>query len=299
MTDQLGNKITDEGLADYIQQVSYTHTSSQITQISVSVYKYALDTDDTCACVTLQEMCANRRVKAEVQTSIGRDVRPWHVSTDQTAIEITGRDRPGLMSEITAALAELECNISAAVAWTHNTRVACILYVEDGPSRIPVTDPCRLSRIQSQIENVVRAHHCEGERRSVSLAVPTPSLTHTERRLHQLMAADIDHEMLFPGSDGVKYWCGSSSNHYEETKVTIENCNEKGYSTVTVSSRDRPKLLFDTVCALTDMQYVVFHAAVSSHSSTAIQVIFMHITTFPGYSNFGQLLEIKLLLWLV
>lgn len=227
-------------------------------------------------------MCPSRRGETEVQTSIGRDVRPWHVSTDQPAIEITGRDRPGLMSEISAALAELECNISAAVAWTHKTRVACILYVEDGPSSIPVTDPCRLSRIQSQIENVVRAHHCEGERRSVSFAVPMPSLTHTERRLHQLMAADIDYEMLFPCIFGVKYRCGSSRYKYEETKVTLENCNEKGYSTVTVSSRDRPKLLFDTVCALTDMQYVVFHAAVSSHSSTAIQVIYYPYSELPG-----------------
>lgn len=217
-------------------------------------------------------MCPSKSGKTDVQTSIGRDVRPWHVSTDQTAIEITGRDRPGLMSEISAALAELECNTSAAVAWTHNTRVACILYVEDGSSSMPVTDPCRLSLIQSRLENVVRAHHREGERRSVSLAVPTPSLTHTERRLHQLMAADIDYEMLVSCSDDMKNWSGSNRDNYDETKVTIEKCKEKDYSTVIVSSRDRPKLLFDTVCALTDMQCVVFHAAVSSHGSTAIQV---------------------------
>lgn len=237
VTDQLGNKITDKGLIVYIQQA----------------------------------MCPTRSRKTEVRTSIGRDVRPWHVSTDQTAIEITGRDRPGLMSEISAALAELECNTSAAVAWTHNTRVACILYVEDGSSSMPVTDPCRLSLIQSRLEIVVKAHHREGERLSVSLAVPTPSLTHTERRLHQLMASDIDYEMLFSCSDGMKNWSGSNRDNYEETKVTIEKCDGKDYSTVTVSSRDRPKLLFDTVCALTDMQCVVFHAAVSSHGSTAIQ----------------------------
>jgi hypothetical protein len=38
-----------------------------------------------------------------------------------------------------------------------------------------------------------------------------------------------------------------------------------------MTSRDRPKLLFDTVCALTDMQYVVFHATVGSQGPLAIQ----------------------------
>ncbi|XP_017217412.1 ACT domain-containing protein ACR1 [Daucus carota subsp. sativus] len=235
VTDQLGNKITDEGLIAYIQKA----------------------------------MCA-RREEIEVQTTIGRDVRPWHViSTDQTAIEITAMDRPGLMSEIAAALVDMECNMSAAVAWTHNSRVACILYVEDGPTCMPIVDFSRMVFIRSHLECVVRAHHCEGERQSVILAFHKPGLTHTERRLHQLMAADIDYYMLFPYSNGTKNGSGSNRDNQGGTQVTI--CNEKDYSTVTVSSRDRPKLLFDTVCALTDMHCVVFHAAISSHGSTAIQ----------------------------
>lgn len=242
VTDQLGNKITDDGLIHYIQQA----------------------------------ICASRKGKIEMQTSIGRDVRPRHVSTDRTSLEMMGTDRPGLMSEISAALAELGCNVSAAVAWTHNTRVACILYMEDESNSMPITDPCRLARIQAQLENVVEAHHCDGERRSVRLAVPTPSLTHTERRLHQLMADNRDYDESLSCTDGVdQYWPGMSHGRCSDgnngTKVTIENCEEKDYSIVTVRSRDRPKLLFDTVCVLTDMQYVVFHAAMSSQGSIAIQ----------------------------
>jgi hypothetical protein len=45
---------------------------------------------------------------------------------------------------------------------------------------------------------------------------------------------------------------------------------------VNVRSRDRPKLLFDTLCALTDMQYVVFHAVVSSKGTMADQVRHQH-----------------------
>lgn len=212
-----------------------------------------------------------------MQTSIGPDIRPRHVSTDQTALEMTGTDRPGMMSEISATLAELGCNVSAAVAWTYNSRVACILYMEDGSSSLPITDPCRLARIQAQLENVVEAHHCDGERRSVKLAVPIPSRTHTERRLHQLMADDRDYdESLSCATNGEEYQPQRSYGRYrsgnEGTEVTIDNCEEKGYSIVTMRSKDRPKLLFDTLCVLTDMQYVVFHAAMSSQGSMAIQV---------------------------
>lgn len=199
--------------------------------------------------------------KTEVQPSIGRDARPEHVSIDQTALEMTVKDRPGVMSEISAALAELGCKVSAAMAWTHNDRAACIIYVEDKSNGSPITDPCRVAHIQSHLENVVEAHHFTGERRSLRLAVPTTNRTHTERRLHQLMANDRDYE--------VYERCRAES---EGAKVTIDNCAEKGYSIVTVRCRDRPKLLFDTVCALTDMQYVVFHASISSHRSIAVQV---------------------------
>ncbi|KAJ8567364.1 hypothetical protein K7X08_019572 [Anisodus acutangulus] len=88
VTDQLGNKITDESLINYIEQA----------------------------------ICTSRRGSREVQTCIGRNVRPRHVSMEHTAIEMTGTDRPGLMSEISAVLAELGCHVSGAVAWTQSER---------------------------------------------------------------------------------------------------------------------------------------------------------------------------------
>ncbi|EMS55056.1 hypothetical protein TRIUR3_25195 [Triticum urartu] len=56
-----------------------------------------------------------------------------------------------------------------------------------------------------------------------------------------------------------------------QTRVTIDNWEERGYAIVKMTSRDRPKLLFDTVCALTDMHYVVFHATVGAQGPLAIQ----------------------------
>jgi hypothetical protein len=43
----------------------------------------------------------------------------------------------------------------------------------------------------------------------------------------------------------------------------VTPCAERGYTAVVVRCRDRPKLLFDTVCTITDMEYVVHHGTVS------------------------------------
>ena len=40
-------------------------------------------------------------------------------------------------------------------------------------------------------------------------------------------------------------------------QVTAMDCTEKDYSVVIMRCKDRPKLLFDTVCTLIYMQYLV------------------------------------------
>ncbi|CAI0405499.1 unnamed protein product [Linum tenue] len=224
VTDQLGNKLTDESLI--------------------------------------------LRVPNQTGPTIKRQVRPSHVSSssssDHTALEITGIDRPGLLSEISAVLAQLECHVTAAVAWTHSGRAAVIIYVEEGRGGGPIVDSGRLAHVQEQLENVVEAHHGTGERRSVRLTDPKLGRTHTERRLHQLLYADLDYTR-----------CQGCNDDCAKIHVTIEPCEEKGYSIVNLRSADRPKLLFDTVCALTDMEYVVFHAAVSSLGTLADQEYFI------------------------
>ncbi|KAJ4844193.1 hypothetical protein Tsubulata_000867 [Turnera subulata] len=239
VTDQFGNKVADESLLLYIQQA----------------------------------LCPNRRRGAskELQTCLRKEVRPRHVLMEHTAMEMTGTNRPGLFSEISAVLVQLDCHVTAAAAWTHNNRVACIIYMEDGLKGGPITDPQRLVHVEEQLDNVVEAHHGKGERRSVRLTAPAAGQTHTERRLHQLMYADKDYEPC-SGCNG-----GGSGHRNSCTKihVSIESCKEKGYSVVNVRSLDRPKLLFDTLCALTDLQYVVFHAAVSSKGAMADQEYFI------------------------
>ncbi|KAK7351068.1 hypothetical protein VNO77_10229 [Canavalia gladiata] len=187
-----------------------------------------------------------------------------HSVGDHTAIELIGRDRPGLLSEISAVLANLHFNVVAAEVWTHNRRIACVLYVNDATNRA-VDDPNRLSLMEEQLNNILRG--CEdGEkvaRTSFSLG-----FTHMDRRLHQMLFADRDYE-----SSGVT--TDIDCPHSFRPKITIERCEEKGYSVVSVRCKDRAKLMFDIVCTLTDMQYVVFHATISSDGPYASQEYFV------------------------
>ncbi|KAK1294953.1 hypothetical protein QJS10_CPA16g00908 [Acorus calamus] len=185
---------------------------------------------------TLQSLGTRRTLRGSV------GVEP---TSQQTSIELIGRDRPGLLSEVFAVLASLKCNVVAAEVWTHNSRMASVVYITDDSSGSPIDDPDRLARIKQLLRHVLKGT-------AVSAGV-----THTERRLHQMMYADRDYDR-----DG---------GCVGETFVTVENCVDKGYSVVNVRCQDRPKLLFDTVCTLTDMKYVVFHAAVISEGPEAYQ----------------------------
>ncbi|KAH9302931.1 hypothetical protein KI387_014514, partial [Taxus chinensis] len=68
--------------------------------------------------------------------------------------------------------------------------------------------------------------------------------------------------------------------------VTMQNCVEKGYSVINIKSKDRPKLPFDTICTLTDMQYVVFHGTVDSDGPDAFQEYYIrHMDGCPVTSE--------------
>ncbi|KAL1344409.1 ACT domain-containing protein ACR3 isoform X1 [Arachis stenosperma] len=187
-----------------------------------------------------------------------------HSVGDHTSIELIGRDRPGLLSEISAVLASLHFNVVAAEVWTHNRRIACVLYVSDTTTQ-PVDHPNRLCLMEEQLNNILRG--CE-EGDKVARTNFSMGFTHMDRRLHQMLFADRDYE----GSGATTDADYSSSSR---PKITIERCEEKGYSVVSVRCKDRAKLMFDIVCTLTDMQYVVFHATISSDAPYASQEYFI------------------------
>jgi UTP:GlnB (protein PII) uridylyltransferase len=163
------------------------------------------------------------------------------------------------MSEISALLTEMQCNVVEAELWTHNMRVASLIYVVDEATGGPITEKEKLNKIKESLCNVLKG---DKDPKGASTGFATSS-THTERRLHQMMFADRDYER----DDGRSDW-----NVNE--KITVEDCQEKGYSVVNIQCKNRPKLVFDTLCTLIDMQYVVFHATIDSDGEKALQVSF-------------------------
>ncbi|KAH1215325.1 ACT domain-containing protein ACR3 [Glycine max] len=188
-----------------------------------------------------------------------------HSIGDHTVIELIGRDRPGLLSEISAVLASLQFNVIAAEVWTHNRRIACVLYVNDATNQA-MDDSKRLSIIEEQLNHILRG--CEDDEK-VARTSFSMGITHMDRRLHQMLFADRDYE-----SAGVTTTDVDCPPCFRPN-IRIERIVEKGYSVVSVKCKDRAKLMFDIVCTLTDMEYVVFHATISSEGQYASQVHIM------------------------
>ncbi|KAL4559171.1 hypothetical protein LXL04_031305 [Taraxacum kok-saghyz] len=226
VTDQQGNKITDKMTIDYIEKAlgPKGHTSDE------------------------RKTWPAKRVGV-------------HTMGDYTAIELVGRDRPGLLSEISAVIANLKINVAAAEVWTHNTKIACVVYLNGDTTTRGVDDPTRLSTMEEQLKNILRV--C-GDDDKVAHTNFSMGLTHIDRRLHQMLFAEMDYERK-----GLKNEADCAA--FLELKISVDRCAEKGYSVVTVRCRDRPKLMFDIVCTLTDMKYVVFHATITSDSPYATQ----------------------------
>nr|CAB3481553.1 unnamed protein product [Digitaria exilis] len=222
---------------------------------------------------------APERVEAEAEES-------------QTTIELIGRDRPGLLSEVFAVLTDLKCNIVASEVWTHDARVAALVHVTDagdgdGTGGGAVEDPDRLDTVKRLLRHVLRGSSRD---RTASRAaiVDSSSAAHSQRRLHQMMHADRGARRVAGDEDenggaGAGAARGGGSGR---TVVEVEDCAERGYTLVNVRCRDRPKLLFDTVCTLTDMGYVVFHGTVIAEGSEAYQEYYIrHLGDSAGGSG--------------
>ncbi|KAK7307811.1 hypothetical protein VNO77_41204 [Canavalia gladiata] len=207
VTDQNGNKLTDENVLKYIEQ----------------------------SLGTIHNVRTN-------------------TSNGLTALELTGTDRVGLLSEVFAVLADLQCDVVEAKVWTHNGRIASLIYIKDSNSGSTVEDSQKINRIEVRLRNVLKGDNdIRSAKTCVSMAV-----MHADRRLHQMMFADRDYER----TPILKF---TSDNPV----VTVQNWAEWSYSVVNVQCKDRMKLLFDVVCNLTDMEYVVFHATINTNGDQA------------------------------
>ncbi|GER35327.1 ACT domain-containing protein [Striga asiatica] len=227
--------------------------------------------------------CIQQAIGSKSYTSLKPKARisPCESQPDEPkAIEMTGKDRPGLFSEISAALADLGCNIIEAHAWSHNALLACVAHISNKSNDTPIDDH-RLHVIEDHLTTVLRATTSTGPGNPGPQEVKPAGLprgeellsttTRVERRLHQLMLSGRDFDMPAWRTGNPTL----SEDGERRASVSVESCIEKGYSIVTIECKDRRRLLFDTVCTLTDMQYVIFHASIDSCRGYAFQEYFI------------------------
>ncbi|KIY96854.1 hypothetical protein MNEG_11109 [Monoraphidium neglectum] len=72
------------------------------------------------------------------------------------------------------------------------------------------------------------------------------------------------------------------SPKYSRPQVTIQHYAHMHYWLVTVRCKDRNKLLFDSVCTLSDLNYDVYHAAVDCEGEACVQLYYIR----PRFGDF-------------
>ncbi len=83
-------------------------------------------------------------------------------SSTHTVIEVNGRDRPGFLYDVTAAMSELNLQISSAKISTYGTRAVDVFYVKD-LFGLKLTHESRLETIRERLLEAVREPEAEEE----------------------------------------------------------------------------------------------------------------------------------------
>lgn len=263
VVDQDGNKLYDGQVIDRIELVKYTRINSKnraklCTFVLILIWFFQ----------SLGAGSLSFRAPPERSVEVEAEA-----AAAQTAIELIGKDRPGLLSEVFAVLTDLKCNIVSSEVWTHDARMAALVHVTDADTLGAIDDQDRLDTVKRLLRHLLRGGGAGARDRKATAraAIPAPrrdgAAAHAPRRLHQMMHDDRAAAAAQPSSSS-----GDGGGRGRPV-VEVVDCAERGYTLVNVRCRDRPKLLFDTVCTLTDMQYVVFHGTVIAEGSEAYQVL--------------------------
>ncbi|KAI0488783.1 hypothetical protein KFK09_028622 [Dendrobium nobile] len=228
---------------------------------------------------------------AQVKICNGNIVGADHFTSDCNALELNFIDRPDILSEVVTALFKLSCAMDSGEVWAHNGRVACILYIKEEDTGLPILDRTRVIYLGDYMASIMEDHHFPGELWGVRLRSPTACRIHTERRLHQMLQQFKDYDIGPPPlpiegdqlslattvmEANKRFGYGNASNRVvSKPQVSVEYWREKDYLVVNVRSSDGPKLMFDIVCTLTDLDYDVFHGSINTDGSVAIQEYFV------------------------
>ncbi|KAL5576718.1 hypothetical protein UlMin_018417 [Ulmus minor] len=162
---------------------------------------------------------------------------------------------------------EMYHTVTHLLSYKKSTVTPAIVHVTDHTTNYAIKDPNCLLTIKELLCNVLRGNN---DLNAAKMSISPPGVTNRDRRLHQIMFANRDYER-------VEIKDKSSRPH-----VIVLDYIQKDYTMITMRSKDRPKLLFNIICTLTDMQYVVFHGMVSTGRMEAFQEFYIrHVDGFP------------------
>lgn len=226
---------------------------------------------------------------------------------ETTVFELAGEDQHGLLADVTQLLTTNGCDVRSAAVWTHRTRVAFVVSVtEKGRA---VCDEIKLQRLQQLLtsmmdqhgQGIVKIQKVKGEihherrlhrlllieeekelnLRATAPPPPTPETVGDEpapASHHSAAnppsgaaAAAPDSAYGTDSSDSSDPLAAYRSPKHSRPEVDITHCNISGYWLVTIKCKDRSKLLFDTVCTLSDLDYDVYHGTIDLENNTAFQ----------------------------
>ncbi|WJX61286.1 hypothetical protein P8452_46395 [Trifolium repens] len=135
-----------------------------------------------------------------------------------TALELKRTDRVGLLSEMFAVLAELQCDVVEAKVWIHSGRIASLIYVKDCNIGTSIEDYHKINRLEARLRYVL-----QGDSDVRSATTSLSDVIHPEKTFHQMMFSERDYQKnpIFEFTS-------------ETPLVTVQNWAERGYSVVNV-----------------------------------------------------------------
>lgn len=191
-----------------------------------------------------------------------------------TVLELAGQDRTGLLADVVSMLTSNGCIVWSAAVWTYRNRVAFVLSLTDNGR--PLSDPSKKKALSNLLLEMMDKN---GNGIVKFSDVLKQRQVHHERRLHNLLLEEemhlYDAAMLESERAGKAFAYHIAahvpeldspyvSTKYCQPTVMVTDSPAKKYWFVTIRCMDRNKLLFDTVCTLSDLEFDVWHATIDS-----------------------------------
>lgn len=165
VVDQDGNKLYDGQVIDRIELVKYTRINSKnraklCTFVLILIWFFQ----------SLGAGSLSFRAPPERSVEVEAEA-----AAAQTAIELIGKDRPGLLSEVFAVLTDLKCNIVSSEVWTHDARMAALVHVTDADTLEAIDNQDRLDTVKRLLRHLLRGGAPRARPKATArAAIPAP-----------------------------------------------------------------------------------------------------------------------------